>query len=244
MVYTISIGITLFGNSIESEWIYSDIVNEFKEFIEANSQFKLNIVSNQYPSLQSSDIGYWDTQNPPCYFVSPQSLTQASIDKLPFNVGSNIVLYDYINLSPVCWGGGTYPKEYGIDGVPFIAIPLNFGNNTPFYPWKRSGSQILVHEWLHALDDIFLGLGYPGFISSDECDTMGYTSINGWQDCYKRLLSEITIPMYQAISGSTGTVSGCTNCDYTHNYCIANRCISKRQVLLYVSVGVGAILLF
>lgn len=194
-----NIGLTVFGAT--PQYPSDEIMLEYKQYVEQNSKFKLNITYNKYPPLQQSEIGYWSQQNPPCYFVSPWSLSPETKAKIPNNVKCNIVAWDTQGAN-ICWAGGTWGPDHGLHGISFVSIPFGWAPAEPWGPWKYTYSQAYVHEWLHAVDIILNILGYPDVPSADECGKYGYDGTNdsGWANCYKFMLSTITDEMYAAIS--------------------------------------------
>jgi len=201
MAYQMDVGITIFGSSPYPEWDYDAIILEYKQFIENNSKFSLNLTINKYPALANGEIGYWSGENPPCYFMGWWDLFNNTQLKIPNNVQVNIVPYYYNSVVPICWTAGTWGSDYGMYGKPWVSQPFGYGY-TSFPPWNYHAAHDMVHEWFHALDDILIKLGFPEFPAGHDihdCDSMGYIIENGWADCYKYYLSTITDQMYQAI---------------------------------------------
>ena len=199
-----NIGITTFGYSELPEWNFDDIIMEYKQFIESNSKFSLNLIINTYPSLSNNEIGYWNELIPPCYFMGPWTLYYETKLKIPDNVQVNIVPYHYNYLLPICWTAGAWGGDYGLYGKPWISQPFGY-SYTQFPPWNYHAAHDMVHEWFHALDDILIKLGFPQFPNNREihdCENLGYIIENGWADCYKYYLSTITDQMYQAIENN------------------------------------------
>ena len=205
MVYTITIGITVFGEP--AGYSADALISEFKSFVEANSQLNLVITVNKY-SVLADDEYYVDTTYN-CRYPAPWLFHVDTKQKLPTNVQTNIILYNLGGVN-VCYGGGMWGGDVGINGVPFIFVPLGAWpdvDNSPscrvgICSWQRALSQELVHEWLHGIDWIFSELGYPSFPSSDTCRDYGFDGeLNdpGWARCYQYFLSMITQPMYEAI---------------------------------------------
>jgi len=64
MTYQMNVGITIFGSSLYPEWDYDAIILEYKQFIENNSKFSLNLIINKYPALANGEIGYWSGEIP------------------------------------------------------------------------------------------------------------------------------------------------------------------------------------
>lgn len=194
-----NVGVLAFGTP---SWYPSSAVDnmiaEYKSFVQNNSLIDLNLTVRKYSALADDEFQQWGS----CYFPAPWKLYQSTKDKFPTNQQSNIVLFDWKN-KPLCWGGGAWGGNVGINGVPICFVPLGPWSNelSPWGPWTLSKSQTLVHEWLHNLDMIFERLGYPLFESSDECERYGYSEENdpGWVNCYKSFLNQITEPMYRAI---------------------------------------------
>lgn len=181
------------------------MILEYKNFVESNSSLKLNLIVSYIPSLQDSEFVY---DGVGCYFPYPGSLLPSTRAFFPADADCNILLYDWRNKSP-CYGGGTW--GYGINDVPFLAMPLGPWSDelNTWDGWAYSRTHTIVHEWLHELDIILERLGYTLFRSSDDCDQppYNYNDINdpGWQTCYKRMLSELTPEMYTALGETTQT---------------------------------------
>lgn len=204
MTYKMNVGITIFGDSTLPEWDFNAIIQEYKQFIENNSQFSLNLKINKYPLLTNTEIYYWSELVPPCYFMGWWSLTYNTQLKIPNDVQVNIVPYYYNSLTPICWTAGTWGSDYALHGKPWISQPFGY-TYTSFPPWTYHAAHDMVHEWFHALDDILIKLGFPEFPSYHDihdCDKMGYIIKNGWTDCYKYYLSTLTTQMYQAIENN------------------------------------------
>ena len=205
MTYQLDIGITIFGQSESGlpEWNYDAITTEFKQFVESNSEFSLNLIINKYPPLANNEIGFWEQDQ--CYFMAWWDLSTTNTERIPKNVQMNIVPYHYNSLLPICWQAGTWGGDSGLYGIPWISQPFGYGGFSSFPPWNYHAAHDMVHEWLHALDDVFLKLGFPEFPASHDihdCEALGYKIENGWADCYKYFLSTITDQMYQAIQST------------------------------------------
>jgi len=203
MSYKILVGITVFGEPIG--YSADALIEEYKQFIEANTQFILNIVVNKYSALADDEFVVNNTTN--CKYPAPWLLHSDTKLKLPMDVQINMILYDYKGYTP-CYGGGTWGGDVGINGVPFIIVPLGAFPATDNLPscvnsictWKRSLSQVLVHEWIHGVNWLLTQKGFM-IPSIDNCIDYGYTGNNdpGWQKCMKYILSQINVPMYESV---------------------------------------------
>jgi len=204
MTYEMDIGITIFGESALPEWNFDNIILEYKQFIESNSEFYLNLKINKYFPLSNNEIGYWSELTPPCYFMGSWNLLESTKLKIPNDVQINIVPYYHNSLTPICWTAGTWGGNWELYGKPFISQPFGYSYNQ-FPPWTYHAAHDMVHEWFHALDILLIELGFPEFPANHnihDCDNMGYIIENGWSDCYKYYLSTITTQMYQAIENN------------------------------------------
>ena len=211
MTYRTTVGITVFGEP--AGYSANALILEFQSFITANSQFNLVITQSMQASLTDAEFYTWDGGQ--TYFPTPDSLSDTNKQLLPQDVQINMILYDWKNKQPT-FGGAMWGGDYGINGVPFVAIPLGawpWADNSPGGPWTRALSQTLVHEWMHGIDWILEQLAYPALPSTDECGLYGYTSDNdpGWGNCLTFFLSLITEEAYIALENwpavPTGTIS-------------------------------------
>ena len=204
MAYNMNVGITIFGSSLLTEWNFNEIIAEFKQFIETNSEFSLNIKTTNNLPLSNYEITYWSSEIPPCYFMYWGTLSYNNRLKIPSNVQINIVPYHYNNMNPICWTAGTWDSGL-YPWIPWISQPFGY-TYTPFPPWIYHATQDMVHEWIHALDALLSKLGFPEFPANHnihDCELLGYKIENGWADCYKYYLSTITPQMYQAIEADS-----------------------------------------
>jgi spore germination protein YaaH len=204
MTYKTTIGITVFGEP--TGYSADALISEFISFITTNSKFDVVVIVNKYPALEDDEFIVDTTNN--CRYPTPWLLHADTKSKFPLHVQYNMILYDFKNY-PVCFGGGMWGGDVGINGVPFIIIPLGAWPDVDNLPscvnsvcsWNRALTQTLVHEWMHAIDYILNQLGFPSFPSIDTCTDYEYTGTNdpGWANCMKYFLSLLTIPMYEAI---------------------------------------------
>ncbi len=210
--YQTSITISVLGEP--AGYSADALISEFKSFVEANTQFNLNITVNKYPSLADDEICWQPYSN--CinrYWPSTSCLHSDTIQKLSSNTQCNMILFDTKG-KDVCFGGACECWD-SINGVPVIMIPLGAWpllDNSPscvngICAWNRALTQTLVHEWMHVIDYILAINGYSIFSSPDTCREYGYNEINdpGWANCLKYLLSMLTLPMYEAVQ-AWGTV--------------------------------------
>lgn len=206
------------------------IISGYKNFVESNSALKLNLVKSYNPALQDSEFVH---DGSGCYFPYPGSLLPSTVSKFPSDAKCNILLYDWKGKSP-CYGGGTW--GYGVNNIPFTAIPLGPWSDelNTWDGWTYSKTQTLVHEWLHELDIIFERSGYTSFRSSDDCDEAPYNyndqTDQGWQTCYKRMLSEITPEMYTSL-GETTTKITCSS----NQINMAGTCVDKGALIIGIT---------
>lgn len=212
MTYRTTVGITVFGEP--AGYSASALISEFQSFVMTNSQFDVVITQSMQAPLSDAEFYTWDGGI--SYFPTPQTLSDANKQILAQDVQINMILYDWTNKQPT-YGGAMWGGDNGINGVPFIAIPLGawpWVDNSPGGPWTRALSQTLVHEWMHGIDWILEQLAYPVLPSSDSCPQYGYTPDNdpGWARCLKYFLSLIEPDAYVALENwppiqQTGTIS-------------------------------------
>ncbi len=212
MTYRTTVGITVFGEP--AGYSANALISEFQSFVQANSQFGIIITQSIQAPLSDAEFYTWDGGI--SYFPTPQTLSFSNKQLLPQDVQINMILYDWRNKQPA-FGGAMWGGDNGINGVPFIGIPLGawpWVDNSPGGPWTRALSQTLVHEWMHGIDWILEQLAYPALPSTDSCPQYGYTPENDplWGNCLTYFLSLITPEAYIALENwppiqPTGTIS-------------------------------------
>lgn len=209
MTYRTTVGITVFGEP--AGYSANALISEFQSFVQTNSQFDIIITQSMQDPLSDSEFYTWDGGS--TYFPTPSTLSYTHKQMLPQDVQINMILYDWRN-KPPAYGGAMWGGDNGINGVPFIAIPLGAWpqyDNSPGGPWTRALSQTLVHEWMHGIDWILEQLAYPALPSTDSCPQYGYTPDNdpGWGNCLTYFLSLITTDAYIALENWSpqGTIS-------------------------------------
>ena len=197
--FPLKIGITVFGTPS-----YFDIdaaVSEFKNFVEANSKFDLQITLNKYPPLALDEYHLMPGLGG-CTFVDPWYVRPTTLAKLPLNVAVQIAIYD-IQSTTTCYEGLTFHPSEQTRNAPFIGIA--FGDSVKSWGvepnWKTRTATALVHELYHALNILAAKRGYS-LPNPDEANRYGYTIQNdpGWIRFDKFLYGQITDEMYKALT--------------------------------------------
>lgn len=199
-MYPINIGMLIFGKTYTS--VNMDIVlNDAKQFLEQNSKLTINFITSYHPPLALDEQKDFQSG---CAWAAPWKLYNSTKALFPKYVSSNVVLYFYSGLGQ-CYGGGTFGGDYGVNGVPYSAIPFR-ETDSPWYGWSYNLTQNVVHEWLHALGSILCERGsYCDLPGIDGAEKRGYTIDKGWKDWYKDWLSLITDDMYRKVYGNLPT---------------------------------------
>ena len=197
--FSLRVGIVVFGTP--SYFSLDGAISEFKEFVEQNSKFVLDIVFNKY-SLLALDEYHVMPGMGGCKFVDPKYVHPETRARLPDDVEVQIMLFD-IQSTKVCYGGLAYQKSHYTKNAPFIGIP--FGDSIKFWGvepnWKTKVATTLVHEFYHALTYIFRvkGIKLP---NPDKANLYGFKSEDdpGWVKFDKFIYKKIEDEMYLALT--------------------------------------------
>jgi len=197
--FLLKIGVTVFGTP--SYFDVDAAVSEFKNFVEANSKFNLQITINKYPPL-ALDEYHSIPERSGCTFVDPWYVRPGTLAKLPLNVAVQIAIYDVQSTTP-CYGGLTFQPSNQTRNAPFIGII--FGDSVKSWGvepnWKTRTATALVHEFYHALNILAAKKGHS-LPNPDEANRYGYTTENdpGWIRFDKFLYGQITDEIYKALT--------------------------------------------
>lgn len=233
------IGVTIFGEP--SGYPTNAIIAEYKNFIEANSNLTLDLTVSRHEALSQSEL--YSGDGGLTWYIDVAFLTTIHRTYIPTDVQVNILLYNWLNLTPshggLTWGG--YGDPTG-NNIPISTFHMGApGQSSPDGPWTYQLANAMTHEFLHALggapgdpgdSSILSILGFSNFIDIDSCCFYGFNGFNwtpagcpppndpGWQNCMRFFLGQITPSMYTALE-NLGTMTFRTNpggCDvWKHN---------------------------
>ena len=166
-------------------------LNEWKQFVEANSKFKLKITEIHEPEL--TEITRWTQYEEPCYLAHRSNVNYDVIPKT-----SHIIMLHWKLLEgqKTCLGGGAWGGDWGIHGKPYTTIPYNVWWWNEAYThegFNTHGAQIITHEFQNALRWMLeheYGWKCPVDPYEGGCD--GTTLA----ECYKAIFSAIPQSVY------------------------------------------------
>jgi len=172
-------------------------LNEWKEFVEAYTNFTLNITEIREPEL--TEITYWEGYyEKDCYLATRENVNYNAIPKYNHII---ILLWKLLEGQETCLAGGTWGGDWGIHDRPYGTIPYNvwwFDESYTHEGFNTHGAQIITHEFQNALRWIIhTELSFPASSLPDPyagaCDGMTLA------ECYISIFDAITDEMYSAI---------------------------------------------
>ena len=169
-------------------------LNEWKTFVEANSNFKLKITEIHEAEL--TEITRWTSYGEPCHIATRENVHYNAIPKDAHII---TLLWKLLEGQKTCLCGGAWGGDLGIHGRPYTTVPYNvwwWNESYTHEGFNTHGAQIITHEFQNALRLILkdeYGWVCPINPYAGGCDGMTLA------ECYKAIFSAIPQSVYDQI---------------------------------------------